>query len=399
VLDGIYEENYYNSMKKLIFINFLKDVTKTFIIVGLSISLIVWVIQAVKFLDLVTGDGHSFKVYFLYTLLNLPKIIHRILPFIFFISLFYQISQYELKNELLIFWTNGVNKIRFINVIFFYSLLITFLQIILGGYISPLGQDNARNFIRSSNVDFFPSLIREGKFIDTVSNLTIFIDSQDELGNFHNIFLKDYVVTPGGAYNRSNYQLIYAKSGNLSKKTKRKYFELFDGRVVNSKDGEITNFKFEKIDFNLENYDSKTTRYPKIQEVNSKELFACIYHHKKTKIDKLSWNDFESKSLHCTKRIFQDVSQEFLKRFYKPFYLPILSLIISLLILRSKENKNYNKFKLYIFAITFFIIVVSEFSLRYSASNVTGFLFFILFPILSFLIIYIFLITRYKNKI
>ena len=109
-------------MKKLIFVNFLKDVTKTFIIIGFSISLIVWVIQAVKFLDLVTGDGHSFNVYFLYTLLNLPKIIHRILPFIFFVSLFYQISQYELNNELLVFWTNGVTKIKFINVRYRFSL-------------------------------------------------------------------------------------------------------------------------------------------------------------------------------------------------------------------------------------------------------------------------------------
>ncbi|MDB9831735.1 LptF/LptG family permease [Candidatus Pelagibacter sp.] len=380
-------------MKKLIFINFLKDVTKTFIIIGFSISLIVWVIQAVKFLDLVTGDGHSFNVYFLYTLLNLPKIIHRILPFIFFISLFYQISQYELKNELLVFWTNGVNKIKFINVIFFYSLIITLIQIILGGYISPLSQDQARNFIRNSNVDFFPSLIREGKFIDTVSNLTIFIESQDEFGNFKNIFLKDYIEMAGYKKNE-NYQLIYAKSGQLSKESGKRYFELFDGRVVNNKEGEITNFKFERIDFNLENYVSKTTQFPKIQEVKSSIIFDCLYYSQKDQQEK-----FKYKTMHCTDRILKDITQEFLKRFYKPFYLPVLALITSLLILHSKENTNYNKFKLYIFFISFFVIIISEFSLRYSASHIKGFLFFILFPVLSYLITYIFLLIRYKNKI
>tara|TARA_B100000780_G_C21092527_1_gene440365 strand:+ start:86 stop:1231 length:1146 start_codon:yes stop_codon:yes gene_type:complete len=381
-------------MKKLIFVNFLKDVTKTFIIIGFSISLIVWVIQAVKFLDLVTGDGHSFNVYFLYTLLNLPKIIHRILPFIFFVSLFYQISQYELNNELLVFWTNGVTKIKFINVIFFYSLLITLIQIILGGFASPLGQDKARSFIRNSNVDFFPSLIREGKFIDTVSNLTIFIESQDEFGNFKNIFLKDYVKGSDGSMKMGNYQLIYAKNGYLSKGSGKRYFELFDGRVVNNREGEITNFKFEKIDFNLENYGSKTTQFPKIQEVKSSIIFDCLYYNKKDQIKK-----FRSESMHCTDRILKDITQEFLKRFYKPFYLPLLALITSLLILHSKENKSYNRFKLLIFLMSFFIIIISEFSLRYSANDINGFLFFILFPILSYLITYVFLITKYKNKI
>ena len=80
-------------MKNLIFTKFIIDATKTFIAITISIGLIVWVIQAVKFLDFVAEDGHSLKIYFLYTLLNLPKIIHRILPFIFFIALIFDGSQ------------------------------------------------------------------------------------------------------------------------------------------------------------------------------------------------------------------------------------------------------------------------------------------------------------------
>ena len=76
-------------MKKLIFKKFAKDIFQFFLLVSLSISLIVWVIQAVNFLDIVTEDGHGFRVYFLYTLLSLPKIFSKILPFIYFVSIFY----------------------------------------------------------------------------------------------------------------------------------------------------------------------------------------------------------------------------------------------------------------------------------------------------------------------
>tara|TARA_B100000780_G_scaffold194039_1_gene136810 strand:+ start:635 stop:1777 length:1143 start_codon:yes stop_codon:yes gene_type:complete len=380
-------------MKKLIFKKFIIDVLKTFIIICVSVSLIVWVIQAVKFLDFVTEDGHSFRVYFSYTLLNLPKIIHRILPFVFFISLFYQITQYEEKNELLVLWSNGVSKINFINTIIIYSIIITVIQQLLGLYFSPLSQDKARSFIRNSNIDFFPSLIKEGKFIDTVSDLTIFIDEQDELGNYKNIFLKD-------SLNKSNVgqdirsQIIYAKSGRLVNENNRKYFKLFDGKVINNNNGDITNFAFERIDFNLDKYASKTTVFPKVQEVNTMELVNCMSHMRRKIIE-----EFISEILVCDKSRMEDVKQELLKRFYIPFYLPLLGLIISLLIIKSKENRGYNNHKIYIFFISFFIIVISEFSLRYSASHSFGFLFFITFPVFFFLTTYISLITKFKNKI
>jgi len=155
-------------MKKLLFAHFLKDTFFFFILMTLTLGLIVWVIQAVNYLDFITEDGHGFFVYFSYTFFNFPKIIHRILPFIFFVSLFYQINRYELKNELIVYWTAGVSKLQFIKVILSFSLFFMIFQIIMGSYISPKGQDKARNFIRNSNIDFFPSLFQEGKFIDVV---------------------------------------------------------------------------------------------------------------------------------------------------------------------------------------------------------------------------------------
>ena len=65
-----------------------------------------------KFLDFISEDGHGFKVYFLFTLFNIPKIIGRLMMFVFFVSLFYSIVKLEDKNELIIFWINGIKKIE-----------------------------------------------------------------------------------------------------------------------------------------------------------------------------------------------------------------------------------------------------------------------------------------------
>ena len=391
-MNAIYVVNYHISMKKLLFRKFISDTTKFFFIICLALGLIVWVIQAVGFLDIVIEDGHSFKVYFFYSFLNFPKIIHRILPFVFFISIFYQLSQYENKNELLIFWTNGIKKISFINVLISFSILAMFLQMLLGGFVSPKGQNDARSYIRSSNIDFFPSLMKEGKFIDTVSNLTIFIESKDQFGNYKNIFLNESDNSDKKINSKS--QMIYAKKGSLINENQNRYFELYNGKMINSKNNKITIFEFEKINFNLSKYNSKTTTYPKIQEASSQDLFNCIIYDLKRTLNK-----FKAKYLRCEKNALPNIKQEFFKRFYKPIYFPLITLICCLLILKSKESREYIKFKFFLFSIVFLTIVTSEISLRYSTQNTYGLFFFIFFPIFIFLTIYISLIFKLRNKV
>ena len=380
-------------MKKILFQKFIKDTLKLFITIAFVLGLIVWVIQAVNFLDFVTEDGHSLYVYFSYSALNFPKIIHRILPFVFFISLFYQILKYESKNELLIFWTNGVKKIQFINVVIFYSLLVTIFQVFLGSFISPYSQNEARSFIRTSNVDFFPSLIKEGKFIDTVSNLTIFIESKDQFGNYKNIFLKDlFEKKTNNEQTQDSFQIIYAKSGRLINSDNNRYFELYNGEMINKENKKITNLTFDKINFNLSKYTSKSTTYPKIQEVPSEDIIKCLYLNYKNEIDKFESSNF----LQCRIASMNAIKQEFLKRFYKPLYLPLLSLISCLLILKSKENDDFDKFKIFLFLIIFFVIVISEFSLRFSTSGQLGLFFFLILPLLTFITIYLSLKAKVK---
>ena len=84
-------------MKKLIFRKIAFDTTYLFVLLCISLGVIVWTLQAVNYLDYVTQDGHGFETYVLYSLYNFPKIIHRLIPFVFFISLFLILTNYEKK--------------------------------------------------------------------------------------------------------------------------------------------------------------------------------------------------------------------------------------------------------------------------------------------------------------
>ena len=375
-------------MKKLLFLHFLKDTLFFFLLLSLSLGLIVWVIQAVNYLDFITEDGHGFYVYFSYTLYNFPKIIHRILPFVFFISLFYQINRYELKNELIIFWASGVSKLQFIKVILCFSLFFSIFQIIVGAYVSPASQDKARNFIRNSNIDFFPSLFQEGKFIDVVKNLTIFIESEKSEGKYNNIFLKEIQIR-----NKNIAKVIYAKSGSLINKEKKRYLELFNGNIINIDGNKVNNFSFEKIDFDLTQYQSKSISYPKIQELDNHLLIKCLNYYLQGKA-----NELISEFMSCSKDIIKNIKEELFKRFYKPIYLPLLSLLACLIFFTSKESKKFSFNRYIIFTFGILAITISEVSLRYAFSSKMGLYFFIVFPILAILALYIFMHNKSKKN-
>ena len=385
MFDAIYVQNYKISMKKKIFRKVILDVNNFFLIVLLSVSLIVWVIQAVNFLDFVSEDGHGFRVYFYYTLLNFPKIISAILPFVFFLSLFYILVKYENNNELLIFWTNGITKEEFTKVIIRYSLVYLIIQILLTSLVVPKTQNIARSFIRASNIDFFPSLIKEKKFIDTVENLTIFVGGKKANGEMLNIFLKDKISD-------TKSQIIYSKSGKIFSKDNLNFLILNDGNIINIEDKKIITLGFKQTQFNLSKYTTKTTTWPKIQEHETMTLVSCMVNTIKGK--KILKENFY---LRCNPDFYKEVIQEFLKRIYLPTFIPVFSMIACFVILRSKESFKYSKFKLSLFSLGIAAIIISQVSIKYTTTYKLSFLFFFIIPIIAYYVMFNIFKTKAKK--
>ena len=102
-------------MKKILFRKLLKDYLVFIMLALISTGTVIWIFQAVNFLDIMIEDGRDYLIYIKYSLLNFPKIISKIFLFVLFFSIFYVTIKYELKNELIIFWNFGVSKNEIVN--------------------------------------------------------------------------------------------------------------------------------------------------------------------------------------------------------------------------------------------------------------------------------------------
>ena len=96
-----------NTIYKYIFYEFLRYFT----VAIFALSIIVWTIQSVNFLDLVIEEGHGFQTYFVYSIFTLSKVLTKLIPFCFMLALILTITKLEKDNETIIMWAAGLNKI------------------------------------------------------------------------------------------------------------------------------------------------------------------------------------------------------------------------------------------------------------------------------------------------
>ena len=361
-------------MKKIIFRKLLSDCIIFFSVTLLGISSIIWVFQAVNFLDIIIEDGRNYEVYLSYTLYNLPKIIGRILPFAVFLSFSYIFIKYETNNEFIIFWNHGINKITLINFFFYVSIFMMLFQLILLSMVVPKTQELARSKLRSSNIDYFEGLIKNKKFNDTIKGLTIYTEGKNEKNEFKNIYIKKK--------DDHKFQVTFAKKGIFENRGKKKILVLYDGQTLNGNNKTVTNFKFSKSDFGMSNFEEHLVTHKKIQEQSTYTLINCL---------KNIYTENKKNILNCDENNPRNTIKELFKRILSPLYLPVLILTCMILILKSKESLLYTRYKIITLIFGLFVIILSESSLGFINNNIISSFILTSIPLILIISIYFFL--------
>jgi lipopolysaccharide export system permease protein len=374
-------------MKKILFRKLLLDYMTFFLVALISASTIIWVFQAVNFLDIMIEDGRDYLVYINYTLLNFPKIFSKLLPFATFFTLFYITLKYENSNELIIFWNFGLNKIQFVNFILKISLILMIIQIIFTSFIVPVSQDKARSFLRNSTVNFFGNFIKPQRFNDTIKGVTIYTEKKDAEGNLYNLYLKKEINNSD-----KDFQITYAKKGIFKEKNNLPILVLYNGQTITNQNGEVTRFGFSKSDFLLKNFKTNTTLYKKTQELSTTNLFICILLIISSKKEILKKTNYNIEN--CSIENFVNILKEIYKRIFIPLYIPILMLVPLLLITSSKESENYTRLKFITFGIGLIFIIFSETTIRLISDKQIFNYWIISIPLLFILFLYF---TFYKK--
>jgi len=371
-------------MNKTIYKYLFFEFSRYFAATLFALAAVVWTVQAVNFLDLITEDGHAFTVYFSYSFLTLSKVLTKLIPFCSLVATVLTIIKLEKDNELITLWTSGLNKIHVVNHLLRVSILIMLLQLFLTTSLNPKLLNLSRSLLKNSELKFVSAMFKEKQFNDTVEGLTIFIDKKNENNNYENIFIRDdsSVLSSVGAKSST----IVAKSGYISED--ENFLILLNGNIQKlNPGGDINIIKFDKTTLRLSGINTKSISKPKMQETSTIDILQCI---EGAKINVHNCN--------LTKRGLMDIKIELNKRFGTPFFIPLIALICCFLLGSRKDKKiySYNKYIYSFFGLM--ILAAAEISVRYSGISWNHTAAYYLAPIGMMCLLYFILIKKFKYE-
>ena len=367
------------------------ELFKSFVLILFSLSLIAWTVRAVNFLDLIVDSGYSTSTYFIYSILNLTNIMTKFIPLSFLLAMLLTIVKLERQNELLVLWTSGIAKSKITNLFISISLIVLIVYLIFSTIITPTALNKSRTLIKQSGVDTISNLVKPNIFADTFKGLTFYIGEKNN-NEVKNIFIKDDANNLNNLLpekSSSKNQTIYAESGIIDKNR-----IILEKGIIQSyeNDNTVRVVQFNKTLLNFENLDNRVIKDIKIQETSTIKILNCFKNY-------YLGNLTEKYVKNCPKNNIAIVIETFSRRLVMPFYIPLIALLISFSLIYSK-NKKTKIINRYLFSIlSFFLLVISELSVRYSGISNTNFFIYSITPFILMPFIYIILIKKFNREL
>ncbi|KQU51414.1 LPS export ABC transporter permease LptF [Bosea sp. Leaf344] len=150
----------------------LKIAAVAAIVLLVGLTSVIWVTQALREVDLVTGKGQTVMIFFTVTLLSLPALIAGIAPVALFMATLYTLNRLNSDSELIVMNAAGVAPHRltrpFIVLTIATSLLVAWMSL----SVMPAGFRALRDLITLIRADFVANVVKEGQFVSLDSGVT-----------------------------------------------------------------------------------------------------------------------------------------------------------------------------------------------------------------------------------
>ena len=372
-------------LQNKIYLNYFKEIIKTFLVILFALTIIAWTVRAVNFLDLIVESGYSVGTYFQYSSLNLIGILTKFIPLSFLISLVVFIMKQIQENEFIILWTSGVKKLKIVNLFFLISVVILSFYLIFATFITPYALNKSRHILSKDGFNSFLPTIRVQKFNDSFKGFTFFVGEKID-NKIKNVFIHDKsnkLKTLSANQETNSSTTIVAEEGIV---LERKML-LFKGQVITTEKVSLKSniVKFEQLNIDLDNLETDTIKLPKLQETSTLSLLRCF-------------DIIGIESKFCKQKTKKEIVTVLNRRVVLPFYIPIVALISCLLLVKVNAKKNYffNKYSVFIFG--FLVLLFAELVIRYTGISKIANLIFIFSPVILVFLIYFFLMITFSRE-
>lgn len=130
-----------------------------------ALTAVIWLSQALRELNLITGKGQTLFIFFQVTLFGLPALVMIIAPLALFIAVVYALNRLNGDSELIVMNAAGLSPIRILRPLAILTLLVSLLVGFITIHAMPESFRSLRTLITKIRADVVTRIVQEGKFI------------------------------------------------------------------------------------------------------------------------------------------------------------------------------------------------------------------------------------------
>lgn len=221
----------------------LRRVFQMFLVTLLPVLTIIWTIQVLGRINLVTDTGQSMGSFATLATYILPTIIPVVLPFALVIGITQTLTAMNNDSELPVIDAAGATRSIIYRPVLMLGLALSLFSFLVTNFVEPPSRVAARQMVAAAYADLLSSVIEEKTFRSIENGLYVQISERHSGRVLRGLFVVDY--------RDPNFDLIYyAREGSIDESGTS--LTMRDGEVHRkSADGRISIIKFVSYAFDL----------------------------------------------------------------------------------------------------------------------------------------------------
>jgi lipopolysaccharide export system permease protein len=231
-----------------------------FLLVLVSLTVLIWITQALRDIDLMTNQGQSILAFVGITGLLVPLLVLIIAPLALMVAMAYVLNKLSTDSELIVMNAAGMPPWYLFRPFLAVAGLVALLQIALAAYLSPKGLRVLRQWATEVRTDLVTNIVHAGRFTSLEGGqLTLYIRERPPNGQLLGLLIDDQ--------RDSKERLTFlAEQGEILKNERGTYLLLANGSVqrheAGDRDPKIVLFDRYAFDLSQLAKNSQNVKYP-----------------------------------------------------------------------------------------------------------------------------------------
>lgn len=255
-----------------------------FLLTTITLTIIVWMTQALREIDLVTAKGQTLQLFLVISSLAIPSLVVVLAPIALLIAILYTMNTLHQESELVIIAAAGGSPKRVTRPLLWLSLFVALLTAFLSIYVAPAGLKQLRGHVTQVRADLISSIMIPGAFTDVDKGLMVHIKERNVEGFLGGILISD-TRNP-----EISFQYL-ADRGALVETGPSTYLVMQNGNIVRREKAQNSSsiIEFESYAFDLSQFRERTSKTSyRTKERSTTELLSNLINPDAEEKDKRS---------------------------------------------------------------------------------------------------------------